>query len=138
MQVERMDTWAASLEDQPGTLATKLEALAKAGVNLEFIIARRTPEKAGSGVVFVIPIKGAAAARAAKAAGFEKTEVLNTVRVEGTHKPGQGALLTRALAGQDINLRGLSAAAIGQKFVAYLALDSVEDAKKAMGILKKI
>ena len=44
MQVERMDTWAASLEDKPGSLASKLDALSTAGVNLEFVIARWTPE----------------------------------------------------------------------------------------------
>jgi len=34
LKVQRVDTWAASLEDTPGSLSTKLTALAKAGVNL--------------------------------------------------------------------------------------------------------
>ncbi len=138
MQVEQIDTWAASLEDKPGSLGSKLDALSKAGLNLEFVIARRTPEKPGEGVVFVIPIKGAAAMRAAQAAGFEKSESMHTLRIEGTDKPGEGARMTQALGGQGVNLRGLSAAALGRKFVAYLALDSADDAKKAMEVLKKL
>ncbi len=138
MQVERMDTWAASIEDKPGSLASKLDALSKAGVNLEFVIARRTPEKPGRGVVFASAIKGAKAVRAAKEAGFEKSESMHTLRIEGTDKPGEGARMTRALGEQGVNLRGLSAAALGRKLVASLALDNEEDAKKAMGILKKL
>ena len=59
LKATRVDTWAATIKDQPGGLAAKLEALAAAKVNLEFIIARRAPEKPGTGVVFVTPITGA-------------------------------------------------------------------------------
>lgn len=136
LTVERVDTWAASLEDQPGNLAAKLDALAKAGVNLEFVVARRAPEKPGTGVVFVTPIQGAAACRAARAAGFEKTDVLHTVRIEGADKPGQGAAIAQALADQGLNLRGFSAAAIGRKFVSHVAFDSTADAAKAVRRLR--
>lgn len=136
VKVERVDTWAVELEDKPGSLSVKLEALANAGVNIEFVIARRAPDKPGKGVVFVTPIKGAAGSRAAKKAGFQKTKSLHTVRIEGTDKPGQGAKLTKAMAEGGLNLRGLSAAAIGNKFVAYLALDSAVEAAKAQRLLR--
>ncbi len=58
MKTQRVDTWAAAIKDQPGALAAKFKALAAAGVNLEFVIARRSPEKRGAGVVFVTPVKG--------------------------------------------------------------------------------
>jgi hypothetical protein len=136
LKVERVDTWAASLEDKPGNLAAKLNALANAGVNLEFVIARRGPDEAGTGVVFVTPIQGAAECRAARKSGFKKTRSLHTVRVEGTDKKGEGARLTQSLAQQGLNLRGLSAAAIGQRFVSHIALDSGADAAKAVRILR--
>ena len=41
LQVARTKVWAASMQDRPGGLAEKLEPLAKAGANLEFVIARR-------------------------------------------------------------------------------------------------
>ena len=138
MKVERRDTWSASMKDKPGALQEKLDALHDAGVNLEFVIARREPGKRGSGVVFVTPITGAAQCRAARKAGFEKTTSLHTVRVEGPDKKGQGAAITAAIASKGINLRGLSAAAIGRKFVSHIAVDSSADATKAVRVLKTL
>jgi hypothetical protein len=138
LKVNRQDVWAASLVDQPGGLAAKLAALDKADANLEFLIARRTPDKPGQGVVFLTPLKGAAQRKAAERAGFMKTESLHSVRVEGPDRPGFGAKITAALAAAGVNLRGLSAAAIGKRFVAYLALDSAEDAAKAIRMLKRL
>ena len=136
--VNRSDVWAATLEDQPGGLAEKLGSLAAAGANLEFVIARRTPEQAGNGVVFVTPIKGAKQVKAGQDTGFQKTESLHSLRLEGADKPGSVAAITKALAGAGINLRGLSAAAIGRRFVAHLALDTAEDAAKATSVLRKL
>jgi hypothetical protein len=136
LKAERIDTWAASIEDKPGSLAAKLQALASAGVNLEFVIARRAPDKPGTGVVFAAPIQGAAACRTARQTGFEKTQSLHTVRVEGPDRPGQGAVMAGVLADKGLNLRGLSAAAIGRKFVAYIAVDSASDATKAVRTLQ--
>ncbi len=138
VNVTRTDVWAATLEDRPGGVAEKLGALAEAGANLEFIISRRSPEKPGKGVVFLAPIKGAKQVKAAKAARFAKTESLHSVRLEGADKPGLGAALSRALAQAGLNLRGFSAAAFGKRFVAYLALDTGEDAAKAVSVLKKL
>ena len=135
-KVTRVDTWAAALQDEPGSLANKLGALASAGVNLEFVIARRAPDKPGKGVVFVTPVKGARQVKAAKAAGFKKTSSLHSLRVEGTDHPGLGANMTARLAGADINLRGLSAAAFGRRFVCHLALDTAAAAAKAARIVK--
>jgi hypothetical protein len=138
LKAKRVDTWVAPIEDQPGSLASKLSALAEAGVNLEFVIARRTPEKPGQGVVFVTPITGAAGTRAARRAGFAKTKSLHTVRVEGPDKRGQGGKITQVLAEKGLNLRGLSAAAMGNKFVSHIALDSAAEAGKAVKILKRM
>jgi len=138
LKVGRVDTWAASIRDKPGGLAPKLRTLSKAGVNLEFVIARRAPDKPGTGVVFATPIKGAAQVRAAKKVGFSRTRSLHTVRAEGRDRRGEGARITEALAAAGINLRGLSAAAIGDRFVCHIALDTTADAAKAARILKKL
>jgi len=138
LKVSRVDTWAASIVDKPGGLAEKLSAVAAAGANLEFVVARRAPDKPGTGVVFVTPIKGAKQARAARKAGFERTKSLNAVRVEGPDKPGQGAKLAEAIAAAGVNLRGLAAAAIGRKFVAHIAVDKPADATKVVRVLKAL
>ncbi len=138
LKAERVDTWAASIEDKPGALAAKLNALSGAGVDFEFVIARRAPEKPGTGVVFVTPIKGAVQGRVAREVGFQKTSSLHTLRVEGPNKPGHGLNIVGALADQGLNLRGFSAAAVGDRFVAHLAVDSAADAGKALRILRRL
>jgi hypothetical protein len=138
LKVTRVDMWAAEIEDRPGGLGEKLAALAEAGAQLEFVIARRAPDKLGTGVVFLTPLKGAAQIRAARKAGFEKTTGLHSIRVEGPDKPGLGARITQALADAGINLRGLSAAALGKKCLAHLALDTAADATKAARVLKRL
>ena len=136
LKVTKADVWVASLEDRPGSLARKLRALSEAGAQLEFVMARRAPDKPGSGAVFLTPLRGAAVLKAAKIVGFRKTKSLNSVRVEGPDKPGLGAKLTLALAIKGVNLRGLSAAVVGKQFVLYLALDTAADTAKAMKALK--
>jgi hypothetical protein len=137
VEITKVDVWAGEIQDRAGALAEKLEAVAKAGANLEFVIARRAPEKPGHGVVFVAPLKGAAQTKAAQQAGLAKTDSLHSLRLAGPDKAGFGATMTRAVAQAGINLRGLSAAAIGRRCVVYFAFDSDADAKAATKVLKK-
>lgn len=138
MKCERVDTWAASMPDRSGALAAKLKALAKGGVNLELIVARRSGDRSGTGVVFVTPIKGAKQIGAAGAAGFTKSSSLHTLRLEGVNKVGQVARVTTALAGKGLNLRGLSAAAIGKKFVCHIAVDTEADVVRAARAIREL
>jgi hypothetical protein len=138
LKVSHVDVWAATIRDRPGGLAEKLSALSRAKANLEFVIARRAPERRGQGVVFLTPVKGGAQAKSARAAGFMRTGGLHSLRLEGRDKPGLGAKMTQRLAAARINLRGFSAAALGKRFVAYLAFDTVAAAKKAAKVLKGI
>jgi hypothetical protein len=138
LKIAREDVWAASIKDRPGGLAGKLAALTEAGANLEFLIARREASRPGTGVVFVTPLKGAARIKAAKKAGFAKSRSLHSLRVACPDKKGLGVRLTRALAKAGVNLRGLSAAAIGKLCVVHLAFDTAGDVRKAMAVLKKL
>ena len=138
LEADRVDIWAGSVEDRPGGLAEKLAALAEAGAQLEYVMARRAPDKPGTGVVFLAPIKGATQAKAAKKAGLHKTRSLFAVRVQGRDKPGLGATITGALADRGINLRGLSASVIGSRFVLWLALDKAADATQTVRVLRKL
>jgi hypothetical protein len=138
LKASRVEVWATTLEDRAGGAADKLEALAKAGASLEMVLSRRTPENPGRGVMFVTPLKGAKVLRAAQEAGFSKPQSIHSVRIEGGDKPGLGARIARALADARISFRGMSGAAIGRKFIGYLALDSAEDAARAVAVLKKL
>jgi len=138
VDVSRVDVWAASIKDRPGGLAEKLDILAQADVDLEFVIARRSPEKPGKGVVFVTPIKGPRQIRAARKAGFEKTTSLHGIRVATGNKPGFSAELTKQIAEAGISLRGFSGASISNRAVFHLAFDSGADAKKAVRVLEEM
>lgn len=83
-------------------------------------------------------MKGAKVTQAARAAGFARSANLQSLRVEGANQAGVGARITRALAGAGVSFRGLSAIALGRKFVVYLAFDSAEDATRAAGTLRKL
>lgn len=133
--IERVDVWAAPIQDRPSGLADVLAALRDAGADLQFIVARRAPEEPGAGVVFVTPLQGDKEIRAAAQVGFNVTRHLHSVRVMGPDRPGVAAVLTQKLGEAGISLRGFSASVIGTQFVAYVAVDSQDDANKAMEIL---
>lgn len=133
--VEHVDVWAASIPDRPGGLADVLVALRDAGADLQFIIARRTPEEPGKGVVFVTPLQGDREVRAAAQVGFNVTHSLHSLRVIGPDRPGIAADLVQRLAAEGINLRGFSASVLGTQFVAFVAVDSLADANKAEAVL---
>jgi hypothetical protein len=135
--VERADVWAASIGDKPGELARILSSLRDAGADLQFVIARRDPQKPGTGVVFVTPLQGDREIRAAAAAGLNVTHDLHSLLVLGPDRPGVGAELTQKLADGGINLRGFSAAVIGNQFIAYVGVDSLDDANKVIELLQK-
>lgn len=136
-EITKVDVWAGSIEDRPGGLTEKLEALSESGANLEFVIARRSPEHPGTGVVFLAPLRGTRQLQAARKTGLSKAAGLCSLRLHGPDKPGLGCRITRILADEGINMRGLSAAAVGNKAVVYFAFDNTEDANKASRVLKK-
>jgi hypothetical protein len=134
--VEREDVWATSIEDKPGGLAKKLTVLADAGADLDFIIARRSTDRPGTGVLFVTPLRGDNEVQAATESGFSVASRMHSLRVEGPNQPGVAAKLSAKLAKAGINVRGLSAAVTGMRFVIHLAFDSDEDCQKAVRTLQ--
>jgi hypothetical protein len=138
LTITKMDVWAAPIEDKPGGLAKLLGSLSDAGANLECVIARRDVSKPGTGVAFLTPLKGASVLKAARAEGGVPAEKVATLKVEGNDAPGLGFRITAAVADAGVNLRGVSGAVVGRKFVAYLGFDSKADADKAARALKSM
>lgn len=135
--INRVDVWAASTEDKPGGVAGVLEGLYEAGADLDFVIARRAPDKPGKGVVFLTPIQGDREVKAASTLGFNLTSRVNSVRVEGDNVPGAAARLAELIADAGINIRGFSAAVIGPRYIAYIGFDSSSDAENAARIIQE-
>ena len=137
LKVTKADVWAATIDDRAGGAADQLDLLAKGGANLEMLLARRTAEQPGKGVMFVTPLKGKAM-KAAEGSGMGRPQNIHSIRIEGGDKPGLGSRIARALGDAGINFRGMSAIAIGRKFVSFVALDSAEDQARAIAAVKKI
>ena len=138
LKVSKAEVWTAAIVDRTGGAAEKIEPLTRAGANFEFVFARRTPESPGQGLCMVAPVKGKKVEAAALAAGFTRAADIAALRVEGGNKAGSAAKVTRALADAGLSFRGLSAAAIGTKFVGYVAFDSAADAERAAKVLRKV
>ncbi|MFQ5805293.1 MAG: amino acid-binding protein [Phycisphaerae bacterium] len=134
-EITRVDVWAGEIEDRPGGLARRLEAVMRAGANLDFVIARRQPEKPGTSVVFLAPLHGPEQIRAAEDAGLTKATGLHSIRIEGPDRPGLCAGVAKTVGDAGINMRGLSAAAIGERCVFYIAFESDADAVRATQVL---
>jgi hypothetical protein len=138
IKASRNDVWMAVIDDRAGGAAEKLEALAKAGADLEVVFARRTPEHPGQGILFAGPIEGAKVKRAAEEAGFKRPESMHGIRIEGTDKPGLGSKIARTLADSGISFRGMQASVVGKNFLSFIVLDSDDDAAKAVKALRKL
>lgn len=138
LQIEKIKVWSTELEDRAGAVAEKLSVLADAGTNLKFVLARRQPDKPGKGLLFVYPLQGKKQEAAARKAQFSATTDLVGVRVEGTNKPGLGYRMTAAIARAGINLRGLAASVIGNKFTVFFAFDNLSDADLGIKELRKV
>ncbi len=134
---EHEEVWVASIQDLPGELGNKLGALAEAGADLGFIIARRSPEKPGTGVVFVTPLQGDREIEAATEEGFSVSNHLHSLRVEGRNEPGIAARVAQEMGRAGLNLRGFSGALIGTQFVLHLAFDTAEASQKALTVLQQ-
>jgi len=135
-EINKVDIWVGGLPDRPRALMKRLAVLSKAGANLEFVIARQ--DKRGKAVVFMAPLKGTAQIRAAAEAELSKAARMHALRVEGPNRPGLGELITRALGDEGLNLRGLSAAAIGGRSVTYLRFRNSDDVQRARRALQRV
>ncbi|RJP36376.1 MAG: ACT domain-containing protein [Phycisphaerales bacterium] len=135
-KISKVDVWAADIANRPGSLAGLLDKLAGAGARLEFVIARKVDEN--SSRVFLAPLKGKKQTGAAAGAGLAKANGMYSIRIDAPDKPGLGARICEAIAAKGINLRGVSAAAIGTKSVTYLAFDSDADRAQASKVVKSV
>jgi hypothetical protein len=137
-KLDRVHVWSGEVADQAGGVAAKLQLLAQAGTNLEYIYTRRQPDKPGSGVLLVAPITGPLQVRAAKSAGLAETNNPVVLRVEGDNQAGLGHRVTQQWALAGLSLQGMTMAVLGDKFVGYVAFDTVADSNRAAAILSDL
>jgi len=134
-RLDRVHVWAGEVEDEPGGVAAKLSPLAEAGVNLAFIFTRRTPEKAGKGIIYIAPLTTADQIKTAKNIGLHEVHDPVVIRVEGDNEAGLANRLTQEWAKASISFHELTMVVMNGKFVGYAAFDTVKDSNRAAEIL---
>src|SRR5262245_42482273 len=134
-KLDRIHVWAGEVPDQAGGVAAKLSSLAQAGANLEYVYTRRLEGRPGTGILYVAPISGASAQKAARSAGLHEVNSPIVLRVEGDNAAGLAHRLTQQWAVEGLSLHGLMMCVLGEKFVGYVSFDSVADANRAAAIL---
>jgi hypothetical protein len=137
-KMDRVNLWAGEVPDQAGGTASKLAFLAQAGANLEYVFTKRLPDKPGTGILFVAPVTGPNQVRAARTAGLSEAAYPVVRRIEGDNEAGLAHRLTQQWALASISIQGLTMAVLGNKFIGYVAFDSVADANRAAQILAEV
>ncbi|MEP0846860.1 MAG: ACT domain-containing protein [Phycisphaerae bacterium] len=136
LELTKVAVWSAELDDRPGTLAGKLEALERAGANLDFIIVRPYGDGSGRGVLYVAPLISREQLQSAEEVGLRRSSI-QSLRISGPDRPGLGAGIARTLANHNINIAGLTASALEDRCVFYVRFNSDADLISAAAILTK-
>jgi len=137
VKIRRVQMWQTSIRNRPGVLATTLEPLAHAGVDLNVVMKYSLPGRSNRATIEILAGSGRRAARAAQAAGFtvSPTPVL---LVEGDNRPGLAYAVTAAVAWAGITVRFLSAQVVGERYSAILGFRNDDDADKARSLIRKV
>jgi len=134
-KMHKVQVWSAEVPDRPGAAAAKLEVLARAGADLEFIFTRPLPDRSDNMTVFLAPITEPNQVQAAQSIGFLPARDIAMLCVEGDNRTGLGYEIMSRLAIAGVNLRGLSISSVGNRFAAYLAFDNPDVVTQAIQVL---
>jgi hypothetical protein len=135
LTVKRITLWRREVQNQPGVLASTLEPLARAGVDLRLVMGYRFPETTSRAAIELFPVNGKKATAAAEQAGLSPFD-LACVFVEGDNRPGLGAAMGHALADAGINIVFLVSQVIGRRFTAVFGFEDEERATTATKFIK--
>ena len=130
MTVKSATLWRREVENRPGALASTLEPLAKARVDLRVVMGYRLPGAESRAVVEVHPVSGKRATEAAATVGLSASTV-PTLIVEGDNRAGLGHAIAQAINEAGINLAFVLAQVVGRRYSAVLGFETESDASRA-------
>jgi hypothetical protein len=134
-RMHKVQVWSAAIPDRPGAAAAILERLARAEVDLEFVLTRPKRDDPHSSVIYLAPIVEPEHIEAARTAGLSPARDIAMLNLEGDDRPGLGYDIMSRIAVAGINLRGLSVSTVNHRFVTYLAFDNADDLTLAIQLL---
>ncbi len=120
-----------TLPDKPGQLAAFADALGKAGVNIESLVATTA---GGKGTVRFIASDVAAAKRALRGAKMRVTKEREVLEVALADKPGTLARVAKRLGKANVNIdSAYMLGKRGKRAVAAIGVKNIAAARKALG-----
>lgn len=134
--VKRITLWRRDLENRPGTLATVLDPVAKAGADLQVAMGYRIPGQEDRAVIELAPVGTRKATAAAQQAGLSPSDI-PTLVVQGDNRAGLGQELAQEMGNAGINMAFLVALVVGRRYAGVFGFESDEDARKAAEIIKR-
>ncbi len=134
--VKPIKLWRCEVENKPGVLASTLEPLAKAGVDLHVVMGYRYPGNESKAAIELYPVVGKKSAAAAHAAGLSVAPI-SALRIEGDNRPGLGYAIAKAISGAGINTAFLVAQVVGKKYSAVFGCENDDDTRKAAPLIRK-
>lgn len=134
-RMHKVQVWSTAIPDRPGAAAAILERLARAEVDLQFVLTRPKRDDPQSSVIYLAPIAEPEHIEAAKSAGLSPARDIAMLLLEGEDRPGLGYDIMSRIAVAGINLRGLSVSSVNHHFVTYLAFDNADDLTLAIQLL---
>jgi hypothetical protein len=137
IKVKPITLWRRELENRPGALAASLEPLARAGADLQVLMAYRQPGAEDRAALELYPVSGKKAQAAAGSAGLAASSI-PTLLVEGDNKAGTGEAIARSIADAGININFLVALVSGRKYSSVFGFETEADAKKAAALIRKM
>ena len=124
--METMQDLTISLADRPGTLAKAVEAIAKAGINIE---GGAGFPCGGEGIFHVLTKDAQATRRALESAGFKIGAEQQVVLIDVEDKPGTAAKLYRRIADANVNVN-LTYEATNNRIV--VGADNIQKVKEVL------
>jgi len=134
--INRVEVWSGEVRDRRGALADMLKVVLEAGANLDFIIARPSPVKPATGILYLAPLEGEAQLKAAQDAGLHPSSHIEALRVEGPDRPGLAEQITRTIADAGINVSGFTGGRMADRCVMYIRFERVDELEKAHDLLE--
>ena len=134
--IKKIVLWRKEVENRPGVLASALASLARAGADLQVVMAYRYPGEESNAAIELYPVTAKKSVAAAQEAGLIASSI-PALLVEGVNKPGLGHAISQALADAGINIDFLVGQVVGRKYSAALGFDSEADATEAVTLIRK-
>jgi len=134
--VKKIVLWRKEAENRAGILANALAPLARAGTDIQVVLAYRFPGQESKAAIELYPVTGKKSAAAAQEAGFSASDI-PALLIEGDNRAGLGYATSQAIADAGISLDFVVAQVIGRRFSAVFGFESDADAAQCAAIIRK-